>query len=133
MMNLDDTLDTAADTLRFSLVGMDADTLEAGCDDAADTADTLRFSLVGMDADTLEAGCDDAADTLRFSRIDLLDPDTTSIYDIRAQSEVLARRRQIRSTEQLIEGLRNAIAEGWNVGPELVYAERQLAQLRVGR
>lgn len=125
LMSLDDTLDTAADT--------------------------LRFSLVGMDADSLEISSNDAADTLRFTPIDLYDfemptdPDATVIYDInafRAQASVgyvgqssasLAQRRQIRSTRQLIEGLRHAIAEGWDVGPELVYAERRLAALEAAR
>ena len=120
MMTLDDTLDTAADT--------------------------LRFSLVGMDADSLETSRDDAADTLRFTPIDLYDfemptdPDATAIYDLNIfhtqsvgyvgqSSASLDRRHQIRSARQLIEGLREAIAEGWDVGPELVYAERRLAAL----
>jgi hypothetical protein len=126
MTSLDDTLDTAA-------------------------ADTLRFSLVGMDTNSLETPCDDAAVTLRFTPVDLYDfeqptdPDATAIYDLNGvnrahaiigyvgqSSASLARRRQIRSTQQLIEGLRAAIAEGWDVGPELVYAERRLAGLEAG-
>ena len=124
MTSLDDTIDTAADTLRFSLVGMDADSLETQ---------------------------GDAADTLRFAPIDLYDfeqptdPDATAIYDLNSlhaklslgyvgqSSASLARRRQIRSARQLIEGLREAIAEGWDVGPELVYAERRLAALEAAR
>ena len=121
MMTLDDTIDTAADT--------------------------LRFSLVGMDADSLETSRDDAADTLRFSPVDLYDfemptdPDATAIYDLNffnaqmslgyvgQSSASLARRRQIRAARDLIAGLREAISEGWDVGPELVYAERRLAML----
>ena len=118
-------------------------------DDTLGTAaDTLRFSLVGMDADSLDTPSVDAADTLRFTPIDLYDfemptdPDATAIYDInffKAQQSVsyvgqssasLDRRREIRSTKQLIEGLRAAIAEGWDVGPELVYAERHLSALQ---
>ena len=115
-----------------------------------DAADTLRFSLVGMDADSLETPYDNAADTLRFTPIDLYDfemptdPDATAIYDLNifhtqsvgyvGQSQAsLARRREIRATRQLIEGLRTAIAEGWDVGPELVYAERRLATLEAAR
>lgn len=123
MMNLDDTIDTI-DT----------------------AADTLRFSLVGMDADTLETS-GDAADTLRFSPVDLYDfemptdPDATAIYDLNSfnaqmslgyvgqSSASLSRRSQIRSARDLIAGLREAISQGWDVGPELVYAERRLAML----
>jgi hypothetical protein len=112
-----------------------------------DAADTLRFSRVDL-FDCEPPPPTDAADTLRFSPIDLFDfepptdPDMTAIYDLStatAQLSVgyvgqstasLTRRRQIRSTRQLIEGLRDAIAEGWDVGPELVYAERQLAALK---
>ena len=124
-MNLDDTFDTAADTLRFSLVGMDADSLETS---GADAADTLRFSLV---------------DLYEFEQP--TDPDATAIYDLNslhAQMSIayvgqstasLARRREIRTTRDLIAGLREAIAEGWDVGPELVYAERRLAELQAGR
>lgn len=111
-----------------------------------DAADTLRFSLVSFEGLTEDA--DDAADTLRFSPVELFDfeprtdPDATAIYDLNGastrtsvgyvgqSSNSLARRRQIRSTRQLVDGLRGAIAEGWNVGPELVYAERRLAALK---
>lgn len=115
-------------------------------DTTADAADTLRFSRVDS-SDAFEAPSDDAADTLRFSPVEIFDfeepsdPDVTSVYDLNAastqpsigyvgQSDTsITRRRQIRSTEQLIEGLRDAIAEGWDVGPELVYAQRRLAAL----
>ena len=122
-------------------------TLDHDSHDTLDTAaDTLRFSLVGMDADSLESPFD-AADTLRFSPVEIFDfepptnPDATSIYDltgIDSQPSVgyvgqstasLSRRRQIRTTRDLIAGLCEAISEGWDVGPELVYAERRLAML----
>lgn len=119
MMSLDDTVDTAADTLRFSLVGFDDDS-----NDDTDAATTLRFSPVEI-----------------FDFEPPTDPDATAIYDLsglNAQLSLgyvgqstasLARRRQIRTTRDLIAGLREAISEGWDVGPELVYAERRLAML----
>jgi hypothetical protein len=76
---------------------------------------------------------DDAADTLRFRRIG---PDATSIYDLRGTPRYVgrtnrsaARRRLIRSTRQEIAGLREALASGWDVGPELAYEEGRLAAL----
>lgn len=85
---------------------------------------------------------DDAADTLRFVRpnYDLdapTDPDATSIYDLRSapppryvgRTRAVAQRRLIRSTRQEIAGLRDAIAAGWDVGPELAHVERRLASL----
>jgi hypothetical protein len=91
---------------------------------------------------------DDAADTLRFVRpnFDLdapTDPDATSIYDIHdidtapvrhvgQSSRTVVRRRMIRETRETIAGLRDAIAAGWNVGPELTYEQRRLAALEAG-
>ena len=83
--------------------------------------------------------CDDAADTLRFGfSFDFeapTDPDATSIYDLRDAppsryaGRSVARRRQIRATNQDIAGLRDAIEAGWDVGPELAHEERRLAAL----
>lgn len=82
---------------------------------------------------------DDAADTLRFARVsfEASDPDATSIYDLRGsqtpsyvgRSHSAARRRLIRATRQDIRGLREAIAAGWDVGPELAHEERRLVSL----
>lgn len=109
------------------------------------------------DIDTLDTS-DDAADTSRFARLDLddaTDPDATSIWDLGHElaheesalyalddansavtaryvgrsRRVAARRRQIRATRQDIAGLRDAIAAGWDVGPELAHEERRLAAL----
>lgn len=96
------------------------------------------------DYDTL----DDAADTLRFTRFDFgdetrldfadetpTDPDATSIWDIttpvlaRAPRVSARRRRQIRDTRENILRLREALASGWDVAPELAFEERQLAVL----
>jgi hypothetical protein len=89
---------------------------------------------------------DDAADTLRMKRFDFdldapTDPDATSIYDLNGFDEVTtarhyvghsrpsARRRQIRDTRENVLRLREAIAAGWDVAPELAFEERQLAVL----
>lgn len=86
---------------------------------------------------------DDAADTLRFcpafdSELPT-DPDMTSIYDLGSSRErtkahyvgrtTLRRMRLIRATRFDIDGLRAAIAAGWDVGPELAHEQRRLAAL----
>jgi hypothetical protein len=84
---------------------------------------------------------DDAADTLRFRpnfNFDdeaPTDPDATSIWDIttpvlaRPPRVATRRRRQIRDTRENILRLREALAAGWDVAPELAFEERQLAAL----
>ena len=93
---------------------------------------------------------DDAADTLRFVRPSTLDdtrrdfdfeaptdPDATSIYDLRAapppryvgRERSPRRRRQIRDTRENLLRLREALAEGWNIAPELAHEERRLSAL----
>ena len=86
---------------------------------------------------------DDAADTLRFTRFDEVptDPDATSIYDLTptpmpyvGRSNVTThvatrRRRQLRDTRENILRLREAIAQGWDIGPELAHEQRRLATL----
>jgi hypothetical protein len=84
---------------------------------------------------------DDAADTLRFRRVNFdfdapTDPDATSIYDL-TPTPVPARyvglsprrRRQLRDTRENVLRLREAIAEGWDIGPELAHEERRLSAL----
>ena len=84
---------------------------------------------------------DDAADTLRFVRPDFdfeapTDPDATSIYDLRTPPppryvgrSAVRRRRQIRDTREDVLRLRQALAEGWDIGPELAHEEQRLAAL----
>ena len=84
---------------------------------------------------------DDAADTLRFVRPDFAfeaeaDPDATSIYDLTPAPSpryvgrsAVRRRRQIRDTRENVLRLREALAEGWNIAPELAHEERRLAAL----
>jgi len=64
-----------------------------------------------------------------------MDPDATSIYDLgklfptpRVRSGSMLR-RLIRSTRQIVDGLRAALAAGWDVGPELAHEQRRLALL----
>ena len=82
---------------------------------------------------------DDAADTLRFVRPDFAfdaptDPDATSLWDL-ASTPVPKisprRRRQIRDTRENILRLREALAAGWEIGPELAH-EEQLFRALVG-
>ena len=81
--------------------------------------------------------CDDAADTLRFRRPDFevpTDPDATSIYDLtptpaRYMGRSSRRRRQLRDTRENVLRLRDALASGWDIGPELAYEERRLVAL----
>jgi len=88
------------------------------------------------DTDTI----DDAADTLRFRRIGFdtevpTDPDATSMYDLSPTPVVYVgrstarRRRQIRDTRENILRLREALAAGWDIAPELAHEERRLAAL----
>ena len=86
--------------------------------------------------------CDDAADTLRFDfSFDFespTDPDATSIYDltptpVRHMGRSQARRRQLRDTRENVLRLREALAAGWDIEPELVFEERQLAALETDR
>lgn len=84
---------------------------------------------------------DDAADTLRFSRGDFAvfddaptDPDATSIWDITTPVMTIPRvsarrRRQIRDTRENVRRLREALAAGWDIAPELAHEEHQLAVL----
>ena len=81
----------------------------------------------------------DAADTLRMKRFDFdaeapTDPDATAIYDLRdtgraASLSTFRRRRQLKDTRENLLRLREAAAEGWDIGPELAYEERRLADL----
>lgn len=59
------------------------------------------------------------------------DPDATSIYDLRVPPppQYVGRSTAIRAARQDIAGLRAAIADGWDVGPELAHEERRLATL----
>lgn len=97
----------------------------------------------------------DAADTLRFVRPDIpydtrrdfdfegsTDSDATSIYDLGGFDEAVTarhigrsklfagrRRRQIRDTRANVLRLREAIADGWDIAPELAHEERHLSAL----
>ena len=93
------------------------------------------------DTDTLDDTLDDAADTLRFVRPNFdseapTDPDATSIYLLtptpaRHVGHVRSarRRRRIRDTRENVLRLREALANGWDIAPELAHEERRLAAL----
>ena len=90
---------------------------------------------LNVDTDTI----DDAADTLRMYRFDFeapSDPDATSIYDLtptpvpaRYVGSSPRRRRQIRDTRTNLLRLREALANGWDIGPELAHEEQWLVAL----
>ena len=80
---------------------------------------------------------DDAADTLRLVRFDFddeapTDSDATSIWAL-APTPVprvsVRRRRQIRDTRDNLLRLREALAAGWDIAPELAHEERCLSSL----
>ena len=84
---------------------------------------------------------DDAADTLHFVRPDFAfesptDPDGTGIYDLTPAPERRPssprRRRQIRDTRENILRLREALAQGWDIGPELAHEEQRFCALVAG-
>lgn len=68
----------------------------------------------------------DAAATLRFARLGT-DPDVTSCYVLDPAAEVLW--RSIDDARQEVDALRDALAAGWDVGPELAHQEAYLAGL----
>lgn len=87
----------------------------------------------------------DAEPTLRSVSPDFdfegdTDPDITSIYALTPTPvsphyvgrAVLHRRRRIRDTRENILRLREALAAGWDIGPELAHEERRLAALEAG-
>ena len=89
---------------------------------------------------SIDDGAADAADTLRFARQGFdseapTDPGTTAIYNLGSPGtkghsrRSAARRRQIRDTRENVLRLREALAEGWEIGPELAHEERRLAAL----
>lgn len=102
---------------------------------------TLNFdSILVVDYDL--GLLDDAADTLRFRCLvveeDPVDPDATSSYDLGAialvpryvgRSHASALKRLIRTTKQGIASLREALIDGWDVGPELAHEQRRLSLL----
>lgn len=91
-----------------------------------------------------DADLDDAADTLRFERVvdfddTPTDPDATSFYDLSPpppiclgiQRASARRRRQIRDTRENVRRLREALAAGWDIAPELAHEEQRLCALEV--
>ena len=117
-------------------------------DDAAtildDAGDTLRFARLGSDSDSDDVTIlDNPEDTLRFARLGSsfdfeapTDPDATSIYDLtptpvpaRYVGSSPRRRRQLRDTRANVLRLRDALSDGWDIGPELAHEEQRLAAL----
>lgn len=114
MLNFNDALDTcddAADTLRFGRLDLDFD----GPTDPDATSIWDLGSERRHEEDSLYA-------------LDAADAVVTAQYIGRTRRSV-ARRRAIRAMRQDIAGLRDALKEGWDVGPELAHEERRLAAL----
>ena len=102
-----------------------------------DAADTLRFTRLDLDFDgptdpdatsIWDVASEMEHETTRLYALDAADTAVTTRYIGRDRRSV-ARRRMIRATRQDIAGLRDAIAAGWDVGPELAHEERRLAAL----
>ncbi len=74
--------------------------------------------------DDFDDTLDEAADTLRFAA---LDPDATAFYVL--DERVLAHHRLIGTTRAGVVRLRECLASGWDIGPELEHEERFLATL----
>lgn len=114
MLNFDDDIDThdeAADTLRFPRLGLDFD---SATDPDATSIWDLRSERAHEESNLFALDAADAVVTSRY---------------VGQTRRSAARRRLIRATQQDIAGLRDAIAEGWDVGPELAHEERRLAVL----
>lgn len=93
----------------------------------------VRFARSHLNAEltrlnTFDADADFDGDTVVEAPCYALD---TTDVTARHVGRSAARRRQIRATRQGIAGLRDAIDEGWDVGPELAHEERRLASLEV--
>jgi hypothetical protein len=106
-------------------------------DTAADAADTLRFARPDLNFDGAtdpdatsiwDLGHELVHEEYRLDALDAADSAVTARYIGRSRRSV-ARRRLIRTTRQDLAGLRDAIAAGWDVGPELAHEERRLAAL----
>jgi hypothetical protein len=69
--------------------------------------------------------------------VDITVGDTTAIYDVRAvptraryvRERMNSRSRAICAVRRDVDRLRDAFADGWDVGPALVHQERRLAML----
>ena len=101
------------------------------------TRDAIPASMQLNDTDMT---LDDAADTLRFRHSDFdseapTHPDATSIYDLRSpppryeDRSAARRRRKLRDTRVNVQRLREALANGWDIAPELEYEEQRLVAL----
>ena len=75
---------------------------------------------------------DEAAITLRFVRHDsAADPDETSCYVLCDRAAKLW--QLIDATRQNVARLREGLASGWDIWPELAHEERWLAKLEEAR
>lgn len=95
-----------------------SDDLPLDLDDATDPDATAIWSFR---PDPDEESC--------LYELDVADASVTARFAGQTRRSVARRRRLIRTTRQDIDGLRDAIAAGWDVGPELAHEERRLAAL----
>jgi hypothetical protein len=115
MMNFDDdidTLDDVADTLRFTRLDLDFD-------GATDPDATSIWNL----------GPELAHEESRLYELDAANTAVTARYVGHSKRVAVRRRRKIRDTRKNVLRLREALAEGWDIGPELKHEERRLASL----
>lgn len=88
----------------------------------------LNAELSRINNDRLDT--DFGGDTVREAPAYVLEEATdVGVRHVGRSRRAVTRLRQIRATRQDIDGLRHAMDEGWNVGPELAHEERRLAVL----
>lgn len=102
-----------------------------------DAADTLRFFRPDLDFDNAtdpdatsiwDLGHELSHEECQLYALDAADSAVTARYVGRSHRSA-AQHRLIRDTRRNVAALRDAIAAGWDVGPELAHEERHLATL----
>jgi hypothetical protein len=97
--------------------------------DDFDAADTLRMTPSDYAFDCEGPTVPDATSLLATNEEPIYDLNPTPVQHVRRSRSAVRRRRQLRDTRENVLRLREALAAGWDIGPELAHEERQLAAL----